>query len=467
MQATHNGHEAPGPPATQDELTQELIHDARETGPRMVRAMWILAAVATLGVVAAILMMLGGLDDHTRWKYYAVGYFYVFSLVMGIPMAAIGLRFARAQWRRPTSRAAELFALAGPVMLVFYLPIMAAHPGLEGRNSLWMDWRLAPWFPDLLMLTTFVCIGLIFLYVSVLPDLAAVRDHGSGRTRGIASSLAYGWIGTAQQWAMHKSALGILGAMYIAAYATTHMVFATDYAMVLTPGWKDPIFPAFHAVTGLQMGLGLFIVVQYALRKWGGLARYFELEQFWAYGRLLLALTLFWFYFFWSGFILFWYGRLPHEQQILALLAFGDPAVENLLARPQLWMFVGAIGLSFITAFLLIMWNPVRRSILGPAVVGVIIIIGNFFDRLRIYVNTWSIEQVGGHELHEIPHNIGYPGILEILVFVGMLSAVALMILLASRVAPFVSLWETREALLLRVVRPFGVGHAHVVAKPD
>ena len=467
MQNSHNGQEAPGPPATQEELTQELIHDARETGPRMGRALWILAAIATLGVVAALLMMLGGLDDHTRWKYYAVGYFYVFSLVMGIPMAGIGLRFARAQWRRPTSRAAELFALAGPVMLVFFIPIMAAHPGLEGRNSLWMDWRLAPWFPDLLMLTTFVGIGLIFLYVSVLPDLAAVRDHGSGRSRGIAASLAYGWVGTAQQWAMHKSGLGILGAMYIAAYATTHMVFATDYAMVLTPGWKDPIFPAFHAVTGLQMGLGLFIVVQFALRKWGGLARYFELEQFWAYGRLLLALTLFWFYFFWSGFILFWYGRLPHEQQVLALLAFGDPAVENLLARPQLWMFVGAIGLSFITAFLLIMWNPVRRSILGPAVVGVIIVIGNFFDRLRIYVNTWSIEQVGGHELHHIPTNIGYPGILEILVFAGMLSGVALMILLASRVVPFVSLWETREALLLRVVRPFGVGHAHIVAKPD
>ena len=277
MAATQSGHEAAGPPATQDELTQELIHEARETGPRMRRAIWILAIIATVGIAAAYLMMLGGLDDHTRWKYYAVGYFYVFSLVMGIPMAGIGLRFARAQWRRPTSRAAELFALAGPVMVIFFIPIMAAHPGLEGRNSLWMDWRLAPWFPDLIMLVTFVFIGLIFLYVSVLPDLAAIRDHGSGRSRGVAASLAYGWIGTAQQWAMHKSALGILGAMYIAAYATTHMVFATDFAMVLTPGWKDPIFPAFHAVTGLQMGLGLFIVTQYALRKWGGLARYFEL----------------------------------------------------------------------------------------------------------------------------------------------------------------------------------------------
>ncbi len=462
----HSSHEAPGAPATQDELTEELIHQARRTGPTMRRAMWALAALASLGVIAALIMLLGGIDDHTRWNYYAVAYFYVFSLVMGIPMAGIGLRFARAQWRRPTSRAAELFALAGPVVLLFFFPIMAAHPGLEGRNSLWMDWRLGPWFPDLIMLTTLVCIGLIFIYVSVLPDLAAVRDHGNGRSRGIAASLAYGWIGTKRQWAMHKSALGILGTMYIATYAMTHTVLATDFAMVLVPGWKDPIFPAFHAVTGLQMGLGLFIVVQYALRRWGGLGRYFELEQFWGYGRLLLALTLFWFYFWWSGFILFWYGRLPHEQSIIALIIFGDPTIENLLARPQMWMFGGAIGLSFIVAFLLIMWNPVRRSILGPAVVGAIIVIGNFFDRLRIYANSWSVEQVGGHGLHEIPH-VGLPGILEILVLAGMLSGIALLILLASRVVPFVSLWETREALLLRVVRPFGVGHAHVVAKPD
>ena len=112
------------------------------------------------------------------------------------------------------------------------------------------------------------------------------------------------------------------------------------------------------------------------------------------------------------------------------------------------------------------MWNPVRRSILGPAVVGVVIIVGNFFDRLRIYANTWAVDQVGGHELEEIPQ-VGYPGILELLVLVGMLSAVALMILLATRVVPFVSLWETREALLLRVVRPFGVGHVHIVAKSD
>ena len=466
MENTHNGQEVPSAPATQEELTEELIHQARQTGATMRNAMLGLALLSVLGVVAAIWMWLGGTDDHTRWNYYAVAYFYVFSLVMGIPMAGIALRFARAQWRRPTSRAAEIFAISGPVLLLFFIPIMAAHPGLEGRNSLWMDWQLGPWLPDLVMLLSFVLTGLAFLYVSILPDLAAVRDHGSGPSRWIARMLAPGWFGTKRQWSTHKSALGILGAFYIAGYAMTHTVLSTDFAMVLVPGWKDPIFPAFHAVTGLQMGLALFIVVQYALRRWGGLSRYFALEQFWGYGRILLALTLFWFYFWWSGFILFWYGRLPHEQSIIALLAFGDSSVENLLARPQLYMFVGAIGLSFIGALLLIMWNPVRRSIAGPAIVGIVIIVGNFFDRIRIYANSWSVDQVGGHGLEEIP-SVGYPGIPEILVLVGMLSAIALFVLLVSRLVPFVSLWETREALLLRVVRPFGVGHAHVVGKPD
>ena len=53
MQSTHNDHEAPGPPATQDELTDELIHQARVAGPTMRKAMWILAGLAALGVIAA------------------------------------------------------------------------------------------------------------------------------------------------------------------------------------------------------------------------------------------------------------------------------------------------------------------------------------------------------------------------------------------------------------------------------
>ena len=469
--ANGNGHGAPLPPATPEELNEDLIHEARRVGPRMRTLLIIFGSLFTLAFVGAGMRLVNGTDDHTVWRYYAVCYFFVFSLTAGIPLAAIGLRMARAQWRKPTSRLAEMFLILGPMHVIFFLPLLAGAPPITGteppHNTMWMDWQLGPWLPDIIMVSTLAITGLGLLYASALPDLAAVRDHAAdGTTKNWARKLARGWTGTDRQWRMHKSALGILGAFYVAMYAMTHFSFSTDFAISMVPGWKDPIFPAFHAVSGLQMGLGLFIVSMVLLRKVHGLGRYFELEQFWGYSRLLLVLTLFWFYFWWSAFILFWYGRLPHEQSIIALLMFGDPTESALLARPQFLMFAGAIGLSFIVPFLLIMWNPVRRSIVGPTIVGLVIISGGLFDRLRIYSNTWSVEQVGGHGLEKVP-TLGAPDIWDAAFFVGLLSGIPFLVLLASRVIPIVSLWETREALMMRVIRPFGIGHVHVVGKPD
>tara|TARA_B110000116_G_C16798517_1_gene568520 strand:+ start:394 stop:1797 length:1404 start_codon:yes stop_codon:yes gene_type:complete len=456
----------PGPPATHEDITEELIHVSRQTGSKMKKAIILSGILSLFGFIGIAMQMANGIDDHTKWNFYAVIYFYIFSVTMGIPMAGIGLRFARAQWRRPTSRSAELFAIAGPVNLIFFIPILMVAPPIEGRNSLWMDWALAPWFPDIIMMLLLVLTGLAFLYVSLLPDFAAVRDHGSGFTQRLASRLSRGWSGSPKEWNLHKSALGILGAFYITAYAMTHLVLSSDFAMTLVPGWKDPIFPAFHAITGLQMGAALLIVTMYLLRRLGGLGRYFELEQFWGYSRLLLALSLFWFYFWWCAFILFWYARLPHEQGVIALFVSGDFAVENILARPQFLMFAGAISFSFILPFLILMWNILRRSIVWPAVVGLIVLVGGFFDRMRLYANSWSIDQVGGHGLDHMP-TVNGPGLPDLLVFVGMVSSVLFLYLLISRLVGFVSVWETREALLLRFIKPWGVGYAHVVVKPE
>ena len=456
----------PGPPATHEDITEELIHVSRQTGSKMKKAIILSGILSLFGFIGIAMQMANGIDDHTKWNFYAVIYFYIFSVTMGIPMAGIGLRFARAQWRRPTSRSAELFAIAGPVNLIFFIPILMVAPPIEGRNSLWMDWALAPWFPDIIMMLLLVLTGLAFLYVSLLPDFAAVRDHGSGFTQRLASRLSRGWSGSPKEWSLHKSALGILGAFYITAYAMTHLVLSSDFAMTLVPGWKDPIFPAFHAITGLQMGAALLIVTMYLLRRLGGLGRYFELEQFWGYSRLLLALSLFWFYFWWCAFILFWYARLPHEQGVIALFVSGDFAVENILARPQFLMFAGAISFSFILPFLILMWNILRRSIVWPTVVGLIVLVGGFFDRMRLYANSWSIDQVGGHGLDHMP-TVNGPGLPDLLVFVGMVSSVLFLYLLISRLVGFVSVWETREALLLRFIKPWGVGYAHVVVKPE
>ena len=147
MQSTHNDHEAPGPPATQDELTEELIHQARVAGPTMRKAMWILAGLAALGIIAAVIMMLGGLDDHTQWSRLSRRVFLRLLACDGHPDSRDRLAICPCPVAQANEPRGRLFALAGPVMLLFFLPIMAAHPGLEGRRSLWMDWQLGPWCP--------------------------------------------------------------------------------------------------------------------------------------------------------------------------------------------------------------------------------------------------------------------------------------------------------------------------------
>ena len=71
----------PGPPATQEDLTQELLHDSLQTGSRMRKALLISGMLSILGFVGLFMHFASGTNDHTTWNFYAVVYFYDPNLV--------------------------------------------------------------------------------------------------------------------------------------------------------------------------------------------------------------------------------------------------------------------------------------------------------------------------------------------------------------------------------------------------
>jgi hypothetical protein len=182
------------------------------------------------------------------------------------------------------------------------------------------------------------------------------------------------------------------------------------------------------------------------------------MDTFWGAAKLLLALSLLFFYFTWSEFILPWYGRLPSEQGYLTLLMFG----------PYKDLFILSLFMNWIFPWWFLIWNPVRVSINGPAFAGAVIVAGNLLDRMRINLATWSVVgPVGGHlDPAHVPPTT-YPGVLELLVVIGALAAVALVYSLALRLVPPVSLWEFKTSMMLKVERRY-LAHpdAVVVGKP-
>ena len=240
-----------------------------------------------------------------------------------------------------------------------------------------------------------------------------------------------------------------------------HFLISLDFAMALVPGWVDALFPATHAFNALQAGVATVLITMFILRQFCGYKEYIGLDQFWALGKLLFALSLLWVWFWFSSFNVMWYGAKPSERAVLELLMVG----------PYQPVFMAAFILSFVLPFFAMIWNPVRKSIWGPTLIAVVVLTGTFFNQIRLYVATYSLPSIGDptadkHELHTIPSAI-MPGLPDILIWIGAIAGSIMVYLLASRLFPPINIWEQKELLLYKMHKPFHRTEVLILGKPD
>jgi hypothetical protein len=243
--------------------------------------------------------------------------------------------------------------------------------------------------------------------------------------------------------------------LYFAFFIFVEYLISLDFCMSLVPGFYSSVFPAYNAVTGFAGAVAITVVVSWLLRRFGGYRYYLRLDQFWSLAKLQLPLGLFWFYFFWSYFIVYWYGRTPREQKVVAFMEFG----------PYFPLFVVAVVGLFLSPFLLLIWNKIRVSINGPFVVACLVLIGLFADRLRLFVAAMTVPNPFLPELDKIPP-VHYPDLADVLLLIGGLASIPLFVLLVLNLVPAISLWEVKEGLILRLVRPYMGTRVRVIGKP-
>ena len=463
--SAHNGAATLSTPAG---VTDNLLSRHRTTGKTFRAAVWVFGALFLLGIVGFVLRASDGFGDTRLWGYHAAVFAFILLTAQAAPMVAIAPRLANAHWRRPISRAAELFAVVGLFNLLLFIPLLWVLPSLEDkRRSLWFfgEVRNVPaYMPHIvatLALVFLVLTGIALLWVSSLPDLAAIRDSSTGRRQRIFARLARGWIGTSRQWHMLRHRLGILGAFYFMMLVFVHFLISVDFIMALVPGWIDALFPATQSHNALQAGVATVLIAMFLLRRFGGYGDYIGLDQFWGLGKLLFALSLLWFWFWFSSFNVLWYGAKPNERAVIDLLMVG----------PYRTIFITAFILLFIVPLFTMIWNPLRKSIWGPTLLATSVFIGALLDRIRLYVSAYSVPGIGDplvdkHQLHTVPGTVT-PGLPDVLIWVGALSGSILVYLLASRIFPPINIWEQKELLLYKVHKRFHRTEVLVLGKPE
>lgn len=457
-----NGHATVATPAG---VTHDLLGRHRTYGSKFRWTLVVLGVLFVLGIVGFVIRIQDGVSDPSVWGYYAALFVFILTAAQGAPLVAIAPRIAKAHWRRPVTRAAELFAVVGVLNLILFIPLIWVLPGLDdGRRSLWFFGELDvpahfPQFLTTVALISLTVLGLALLWVSSLPDLAALRDSTTGSRQRWYARLAHGWHGTSAQWNMQYHRMGILGAFYFVTMIFVHFMVSVDFLMALVPGWIDALLPITQTHNAMQAGVATVIITMFLLRRFGGYQDYIGVDHFWAMGKLLFALSLLWFWFWFSSFIVFWYGAKPGEQGVLELLTVG----------PYLPVFMAVFALIFLIPMFTMMWNPVRTSVWGPTIIAVSVLVGALLDKIRFYVPAYSVTDMEDkHTLlvGQVPAAV-MPEAADFMIWVGALAGVALSYVLASKLIPAVSIWEQTELLLYKVHTQFHRTEFLVLGKKD
>ena len=455
------------------EVTDDALGSTASTGSRYKLAVIGLAILTLIGAVAVISRLFSDATDHRQWGYLAAAFAFIITTGMSAPMVAIAPRLAKAHFNKPISRAAELWAVVGLINVLIFIPLLVTLPSDAGRRTFWFaDLYRDGWPPGAphVWLTIGVVLlvinGFALLWAGAIPDLAAARDRAPRGSKGLSNRLSLNWQGTAGQWRLLRTGIGLLGAFYFISLIFVHTIVSFDLAQSLVPGWRDSIFPTHHALSGLQSALATTLVTMFLLRTFGGMKDYIGRDQFWALSKLLLATSLLWAYFWWSGFIVFWYGRTPVEQNVLHLFMVG----------PYKPLFLTTFALNFLVPFVFLIWSPIRRSILGPTLISCSVLIGTLLDRIRIYVASYSVGldgQEGQIDLHLSPAEFAQkitatlPGVGDVMMVVGAIAGAVLVYLLAIKIIPVINIWEIKQTILLQQVRSLNKVELKVVGKPE
>ena len=452
---------------TPQEITRDVLDETARVSSRYKKVLAVFAFLFALGIVGFVIRLLdaGGFDDLSPWAYLMVGYAFLLTTAASAPLFSVTQRMVKSHWRLPMARVSEMFAVVGVLSTLMFIPLIFLLPSSASRVSIWFEWPGAPFWPQLLSVIFLTVNGLGILYATLVPDLARERDHGAGFRRSLGARLAGYWAGTPRQWRVLKGAIGVLGALYFINLIMVHTMVSADFAIVLVPGWRDAIFPPFQALHGLQGAVATTIIAMFLMRNFSGLREYVSVDFFWGASKILLGLSLLWAYFFFTEFIIFWYGRQPVEQALLKTFMFNS----------YRWPFIAAVFLCWLIPFLTLIWNFARKSMVFPTIAASSVVLGVLADKIRIYPGAFSLadehrDEVFGklhpERLSEAPAAL-WPSGPDVLMLIGIIAGAVLLYLLAIKVVPMLSIWEVSEGTLYRKRIRFLKREIMVMGKPE
>jgi hypothetical protein len=263
-----------------------------------------LVLLAVLGIVA----FLYGINQGTParvWGIYLVNLLFWSSLAITGPAVAGMIQVTEGRWSPSIKRVALTTAGFLPISFVLFVVLF------WGRATLY-PWVTAP-----------IPIKAVWLNV---PFMALRIGLGSLLLYWVAMRLVKSVLVEDQPG--HDTPAAIdrrfrLAAVLLVLYVVVLSLWGFDLLMSLDPYWYSGLFGGYYVVTSMYPGFGL--ITYLAIRSNERGVTHVSPSAIQDVAKLTFALSVFWMYFFFSQYLVIWYGNVPVETRYVARRFFGQP----------------------------------------------------------------------------------------------------------------------------------------------
>jgi molybdopterin-containing oxidoreductase family membrane subunit len=322
-------------------------------------------------------LVITALRDFTSWGIYISNFvFFVAISLVGSLFSSI-LKLNKNKWARPLMRVSEIIAVAAIICAAVIIIIDMGRPDRffyvfsHGRIQSPIIW-------DVIIISTYLVISVILLYLSILPDLAILRDRLTQVPKWkqfMYRVLALNWKNHPKQVKILSNVSRLLGVTVLPVAFAIHTVTSWLFATTWRPGWDSTNLGPYFVSGAFMAGAAVIILAMYILRKTMKLEAYITLEHFNKMGKLLVLLSLVYLYFNINEYLGPAFKMVGVEGEHITELFTGSYA-------PMYW-FVQLMGLVF-PIFLLI-WKPMRKP-LPIFIISGFIILGAWLKRFLIVI---------------------------------------------------------------------------------
>jgi len=388
--------------------------------------LWLHQMIAGMGVA--------GIRHPVGWGVYITNFVFWVGIAHSGTLISAVLFLFRARFRSSFNRSAEAMTVIAVMTAGLYPLIHLGRSWLfywlmpyPNQRLLWVNFR-SPLVWDVFAISTYLIVSLVFFYVGLIPDLAALRRRFSGLRAGLYRLLSLGWLGTAAQWAHYNQLYLFLAALATPLVISVHSVVSWDFATSIVPGWHTTIFAPYFVAGAIFSGTAMVLTLSIPMRRILRLERHITVDHMESLAKILIFTSLIVTYAYIVEFAMAYYSGHLFETAHFRYRTFGDY---------RFMFYLMILGNTLLPLTLL--WRRLRRHPGYLLAISLFIHVGMWCERFVIIVTALAREYD--------PYSWGTysPSAVEIGITIGSFGMFFTLFLIFTKLLPVLSVTELKE----------------------